>query len=82
MVDINFFGREFLQISIYWIVVVCFMLGFATSFILSSLREFRFQRNISQLKKEVGIKNKEIHELRTLPLRENSPAERKADGSD
>ncbi len=86
-IDLNFFGHQYLQVSIYWVVVVCFMLGFVTNFVLAALREFRFQRNISQLKREVAAKDKEIHDLRTLPLGKQSGSvqptpERKADGSD
>ncbi len=87
VLDINLFGREFLQISIYWVVAVCFLLGFATNFILAALREFRFQRTISLLKKQVTAKDREIHELRTLPLKEHLTEkelnkQRKAAGSD
>jgi uncharacterized integral membrane protein len=74
VVDIDFFGRDFLGISIYWVVVVSYMLGFATSFVLASLREFRFHREIGRLKREVAAKDKEIGDLRTIPLRENLPA--------
>ena len=49
-VDINLFGTSFLGISIYWVVVVCFLLGFATSFVLAAVREFRFHREIGRLK--------------------------------
>ncbi len=87
VVDLNFFGHQFLQLSIYWVVAVCFMVGFATSFLLAALREFRFQRTIAQLKKEVATKDREIHDLRTLPLREtkgsnSSTLNAKAEGSD
>lgn len=86
-VDLNFFGHQYLQVHLFWLVGVCFMLGFATNFVLAAFREFRFQRTISQLKKEVAVKDKEIHELRTLPLREqsaaqNSELEAKAGSSD
>lgn len=72
-VDINFFGRSFLGISIYWVVVVSFGLGFATSFILAAFREFRFHREIGKLKRAVATKDREIGDLRTLPLRETKP---------
>ena len=86
-VDINFFGRSFLGISIYWIVVVSYMLGFATSFVLAALREFRFHREIGRLKKNVAAKDREIGDLRTLPLKEGRPAavrdeDRKDDSGD
>lgn len=73
-VDINFFGRSFLGISIYWVVVVSFGLGFATSFILAAVREIRFHREIGRLKKSLSTKDREIGDLRTLPLRESKAA--------
>ncbi|MFT5315983.1 MAG: uncharacterized membrane protein YciS (DUF1049 family) [Candidatus Krumholzibacteriia bacterium] len=70
-VDINLFGQSFLGISIYWVVVISYVLGFATSFILAALREFRFHRQISQLKRTLAAKDKEIADLRTLPLQKD-----------
>lgn len=85
VVDINFFGKQFLEVSLFWVVGVCFMVGFATSFVLAALREFRFQRLISGLKKDLRSKEREIHDLRTIPLRKNAsgaktPLEGKAEG--
>ena len=67
-VDIKFFGKSYLGISIYWLVVVSFLLGFATSFIIAAFREFRFHRVIGRLKREAAGKDREIADLRTLPL--------------
>lgn len=75
-VDINFFGKAYLGISIYWVVVVSYLLGFATSFVLAAFREFRFHREIGRLKREGAVKDREIADLRTLPLRNMSPDER------
>ena len=69
-VDLNFFGRSFLGISIYWVVVASYLLGFATSFVLAALREFRFHREIAGLKKAGAARDQEIADLRTLPLRQ------------
>lgn len=69
-VDINFFGKSFYAISIYWVVVVSFLLGFAANFVLAAVREFKFHRQISQLKKAAQDKDREIADLRTLPLRD------------
>lgn len=71
-VDINFFGKAYLGISIYWVVVVSFLIGFATSFALAAFREFRFHREIGRLKRQALAKDKEIADLRTLPLRNTS----------
>ena len=69
-VDIDFFGRDFLGISIYWVVVASFLLGFATSFVVAAFREFRFHREIRRLSKANQTKDREIADLRALPLRE------------
>ncbi len=79
-VDINVFGKAFLGISIYWVVVISFLLGFATSFVLAALREFRFHRDIAALKKANSAKDKEIADLRTLPLRQNASDPEEAGG--
>ena len=67
-VHLSFFGRHYLGINIYWIVAVCFLLGFATSFVIAGLREFRFHREIGRLKKAMRAKDREIADLRTMPL--------------
>lgn len=74
-VDINLFGVQYLGISIYWVVVASFLVGFATSFVLAAFREFRFHREIARLKKDAAAKDREIADLRTLPLREDTAAE-------
>ncbi len=78
VVDINFFGKQFLEVSIYWVVVVCFAIGFAASFLLAAMREFRFRRTISGLKKTLAAKDREIHDLRTMPLRKDEPGRGKS----
>jgi hypothetical protein len=50
------------------IVAVCFLLGFAASFVIAGLREFRFHREIGRLKKAMRAKDREIADLRTMPL--------------
>ena len=69
-VDINFFGKSYLGISIYWIVVISFLLGFGTSFILAAFREFKFHSEIRRLKRQAKDKDREIADLRTLPLKQ------------
>ena len=69
-VDINLFGRMYLDISIYWIAVASFLLGFAASFFLAVVREIRFRGDIRRLKKADRDKDREIADLRTLPLRD------------
>jgi uncharacterized integral membrane protein len=72
-VDINFFGKHYLGISIYWVVVISFLVGFATSFVLAALREIGFRREIGRLRKTQRAKDQEIADLRTLPLKHGVP---------
>ena len=74
-VDINFFGKAYLGISIYWVVVISFLVGFATSFVLAAFREIGFHREISRLRKAAKAKNREIADLRTLPLKHEAPGD-------
>ena len=69
-VDINFFGREYLAIPIYWILVLAYLLGFASSFLVAAVREIRFHRQLRQLKGEIRAKEQEIADLRSLPLQD------------
>jgi uncharacterized integral membrane protein len=74
-VDINFFGKAYLGISIYWVVVISFLVGFAASFVLAAFREFGFHREINRLRKAAKGKDREIADLRTLPLRDPVPGD-------
>jgi len=74
-VDINLFGRMYLDISIYWFAVAAFLLGFATSFLFAVVREIRCRGEIRRLKKAARDKDREIADLRTLPLRDLPEAE-------
>jgi uncharacterized integral membrane protein len=69
-VDIKFFSKSFLGISIYWVVVISFLVGFTTSFILAIIREFRLRGELNRLKRQGAGKDREIADLRTLPLRQ------------
>lgn len=72
-VDLRVLGRTYLDISIFWIVVVSFLLGFTVAFILASIREIRHQRERGRLRRELAQKEREIGDLRTLPLQDLDP---------
>lgn len=78
-VDLRFFGQEYLGISVYWVVVVSFLLGFLTSFVVAAFREFRLHRRLRGLRKELAARDKEIAELRALPLQPDGSG---AEGND
>ncbi|NCQ33925.1 LapA family protein [bacterium] len=71
-VDLHFFGKLYPAISVYWVVVVSYLLGFLTSFLVAAFREFRLHRQHRGLRKEIEAKDREIAELRTLPLRNST----------
>jgi len=69
-VDITIAGRDYLDISIFWILILAFLLGFTTSSLVAAVREIRFHRQIHKLKGHIRAKEQEIADLRTLPLRD------------
>jgi len=73
-VDINLFGKQYLGVSMYWVVVVSFMLGFGTALVLALVREVRLQRDLARLRKLTRDKDRELADLRTLPLRNDGTA--------
>ncbi len=81
-VDLNFFGHNYLGISIYWVVVVSYLVGFLTSFVMAAFREFQLRRRLRGLQKDLKLKEKEIAELRILPLKEDSADQGRAKGKD
>lgn len=73
-VDINLFGRSYLGVSMYWVVVVSYMLGIGSALFLALFREIRLQRDMSRLRKLNRDKDRELADLRTLPLRDDGTA--------
>jgi uncharacterized integral membrane protein len=69
-VDLNVLGRTYLDISIFWIAVVSFLIGFAVAFVLAAVREFRLHNRLRRSRRELAEKEREIADLRTLPLRD------------
>jgi uncharacterized integral membrane protein len=69
-VDLKLFGREYLDIAIFWVLVMAYLLGFATSFVVAAVREIRYHARIRRLKGVIQDKEREIVDLRTLPLKD------------
>lgn len=67
-VDIRFFGREFLDIPLYYVLIIAFLLGLAVSVVVGSIREIRLRTRLRRLDRELRDRDREIAELRTLPL--------------
>jgi uncharacterized integral membrane protein len=73
LVDIKFFGKDLLAISIFWVVGASGVAGAVSVYIFAAFREFRFHREIRALKKAARLRDKEIADLRTIPIRETEP---------
>ena len=69
-VDIKFFTKSYLDNSIYWVVVISFLVGFVASLFLALVRELRLRGEITRLRRQAVAKDREIADLRTLPLRQ------------
>jgi uncharacterized integral membrane protein len=69
-VDLRLFGREFLDIPLYYVIAGSFLMGILVSIILGSVREIRLRGRIRSLDRTVKEKDGELTELRTLPLQD------------
>jgi uncharacterized integral membrane protein len=74
-VDIKLFGRSYLDISLFWVCVISFLLGFLVCFLWASFRWLKLHGQIRQLRGEMQTRQQEIVDLRTLPLEDMSSAE-------
>jgi len=69
-VDLNLFDREFLAIDLYLVVSASFALGFVAALMGMGLREWRLRRDIVRLRQLNTTQEKELADLRALPLQE------------
>jgi uncharacterized integral membrane protein len=85
-VDLRVVGRTYLDIPIFWIVIVSFLVGFTVAFLLASVREIRHQQRLRKLRRDLAEKEREIGDLRTLPIQDldqgEPPASPRSAGSD
>lgn len=69
-VDLNLFGREFLDLGLYWIVAGSFLVGVAAAIMGMGLREFKLRRELGRQRRQQESLSRELADLRALPLRE------------
>jgi uncharacterized integral membrane protein len=74
-VDLQLFGHSYLNVALFWIFAISFLLGFLISFIWASLRWLRLQRQVRKLRGLLRAHEREIAELRALPLSDMEPPE-------
>ena len=71
-VDLRFFHYEYLDTPVMYVATGAFFLGLLMTLLFMSLREFRHQREIGRLRRQARNLEKELADLRTLPLQELS----------
>lgn len=71
-VDLRFFHYEYLDTPLMYLVGACFLLGFLMALAIMSLREWRYRRELGQIKRRHRDLERELADLRTLPLQELS----------
>jgi uncharacterized integral membrane protein len=78
-VDLTLFGRDYLDLGLFWVVSASFVLGFVAALVGMGLREWRLRRELVRLRKHQAVQDRELEDLRALPLQELSEAPRKDD---
>jgi len=69
-VDLNLFGREFLDLGLFWIVAGSFLLGVTATVMGMGLREFRLRRELGRQRRQQDSLSRELADLRALPLKD------------
>jgi uncharacterized integral membrane protein len=69
-VDLRFFNREYLDIPLYYIMIGSFLLGLVFSLLLAMLRELKLHSKLRSMQRDLGERDREISELRSLPLQD------------
>lgn len=71
-VDLTLFTREFLDLELFWVVSGSFVLGVLAAVVGMGLREWRLRRELARLRKHQVARDRELEDLRALPLQELS----------
>ena len=69
-VDLRAFGREYLDIPLYYVLAGTLLLGILISMLLGGIRELRLRGRMRALQRDLRERDKEIAELRALPLQD------------
>lgn len=69
-VDVKLLNREYIDIPLYLVLLVAFLLGLVLGMIAVAVREFSLRNRIRRLGRDLRERDREIAELRALPLRD------------
>jgi uncharacterized integral membrane protein len=70
VVDLKILHWEYLSIPLYLVVVGSFLVGIAVSVIVGAVREIRLRNRLRLQGRDLKEKDREIADLRSLPLRD------------
>lgn len=69
-VDLRLFGREYLDLGLFWIVAASVIMGVLAAVAGMGMREFRLRRDRKRLRRERDELQRELADLRALPLKD------------
>ena len=70
VVDLKVLHWEYLSIPLYLVVVGAFLVGVAVSLVVGGIREIRLRNRLRTQGRELKDRDREIADLRSLPLRD------------
>ncbi len=69
-VDIKVLNKEYLDLSLYYVMIASFLLGIVFSLMIAGIREIRLRNQLRGANNILRNRDKEIAELRKLPLKD------------
>jgi uncharacterized integral membrane protein len=69
-VDIKVLNKEYLDLSLYYVMIASFLLGIVFSLMIAGIREIRLRNQLRGANNILKNRDKEIAELRKLPLKD------------
>lgn len=69
-VDIKVLNTEYLDLPLYYVMIASFLLGIVFSLMIAGIREIRLRNQLRGANNVLKDRDKEIAELRKLPLRD------------
>ncbi|MCP4799597.1 MAG: LapA family protein [bacterium] len=69
-VDIKILNKEYLDLSLYYVMIASFLLGIIFSLMIAGIREIRLRNQLRGANNVLRNRDKEIAELRKLPLKD------------
>ncbi len=69
-VDIKVLNKEYLDLSLYYVMIASFLLGIVFSLMIAGIREIRLRNQLRGANNILKKRDIEISELRKLPLKD------------